>query len=63
MQGFEEIRYTKLKFIIRVLQEMNLLGIEEVSDEVYSFRFYFSSNKVDLEKSNILRRLRVQQRD
>ncbi|MBR2951572.1 MAG: single-stranded-DNA-specific exonuclease RecJ [Clostridia bacterium] len=58
-----EIGYIKLKFIIRVLQEMNLLGIEEVSDEVYSFRFYFSSNKVDLEKSNILRRLRVQQRD
>lgn len=57
-----EIGYIKLKFIIRVLQEMNLLGIEEVSDEVYSFRFYFSSNKVDLEKSTILRRLRTQQR-
>ncbi len=57
-----EIGYIKLKFIIRVLQEMNLLGIEEVSDEVYSFRFYFSSNKVDLEKSTILRRLRAQQR-
>ena len=32
------------------------------SDEVYNFRFYFSSNKVDLEKSTILRRLRAQQR-
>lgn len=57
-----DIGYIKLKFIIRILQEMNLLGIEEVSDEVYSFRFYFSSNKVDLEKSTILRRLRSQQR-
>ncbi len=56
------IGYVKLKFIIRVLQEMNLLGIEEVSDEVYSFRFRFLSTKVELEKSNILRRLRAQQR-
>ena len=54
------IGYVKLKVIIRVLQEMNLLGIEETSDEFYSFKLRFSDKKVDLEKSNILRKLRTQ---
>ena len=55
------INYIKLKCIIRVLQEMNVLGIDEYSKEAYSFRLHFSDEKVDLEKSNILRRLRSQQ--
>ncbi|MBQ2719819.1 MAG: single-stranded-DNA-specific exonuclease RecJ [Clostridia bacterium] len=54
------IGYVKLKFIIRILQELNLLGIEEVSEEVYRFRLQYSQTKTDLEKSNLLRRLRSQ---
>ncbi len=54
------IGYVKLKLIIRILQELNLLGIEEVGDEVYHFRLQFQSGKTDLEKSNLLRRLRSQ---
>ncbi|MBR7095056.1 MAG: single-stranded-DNA-specific exonuclease RecJ [Clostridia bacterium] len=54
------IGYVKLKFIIRILQELNLLGIEEISEEVYRFRLQYSQNKTDLEKSNLLRRLRSQ---
>ncbi len=56
------IGYIKLKFIIRILQELNLLGIEEVGDEQYRFKVQFTSGKTDLEKSNLLRRLRMQQR-
>ncbi|MBQ5800413.1 MAG: single-stranded-DNA-specific exonuclease RecJ, partial [Clostridia bacterium] len=56
------VNYIKLKIIIRVLQEMNLLGIEEVSDEVYHFKVHFTKNKTDLEKSTLLRRLRTQQK-
>jgi hypothetical protein len=56
------VNYIKLKIIIRVLQEMNLLGIEEVSDEVYHFKVHFAKNKTDLEKSTLLRRLRTQQK-
>ncbi len=55
-----KIGYIKLKFIIRILQELNLLGIEEVGEEVYRFRLQFSQTKTDLEKSNLLRRLRSQ---
>ena len=58
------IGYVKLKVIIRVLQEMNLLGIEEVSDENYHFEVRFTDKKTDLEKSTWLHRLRTQmQRD
>ena len=55
------INYVKLKFI-RILQELNLLGIEEVSDELYHFKLHFTKTKTDLEKSNLLRRLRLQQK-
>ena len=57
------IGYLKLKVIIRVLQEMNLLGIEETSDEFYAFKLRFSDKKADLDKSNILRKLRSQQKN
>ncbi len=55
-----KIGYVKLKFIIRILQELNLLGIDEPSEEVYHFRLQFTNTKTDLEKSNLLRRLRAQ---
>ena len=58
----QHIGYVKLKFIIRILQEMNLLGIEEPEEEFYRFHLNFSQNKTDLEKSNLLRRLRAQQK-
>ncbi len=58
--GAVKIGYVKLKMIIRILQELNLLGIEEVSEEYYHFRLNFSDKKTDLEKSNLLRRLRTQ---
>ncbi len=54
------IGYIKLKLIIRILQELNLLGIEEIEEEVYRFHLQFSQSKTDLEKSNLLRRLRSQ---
>ena len=55
-----QIGYVKLKLIIRILLELNLLGIEEVGEEVYRFRLCFTNGKTDLEKSNLLRRLRSQ---
>ncbi len=58
----EQIGYVKLKMIIRILQELNLLGIEEVSEEFYHFRLNYTDKKTDLEKSHLLRRLRSQYR-
>lgn len=56
------IGYVKLKLIIRVFQELNLLGIEELAPDFYHFHLYSFTTKIDLEKSNILRRLRSQRR-
>ncbi len=56
------IGYIKLKIIIKVLQELNLMGIQEIEDEVYKFTLRYGSSKTDLEKSNLLRRMRLQQR-
>ncbi|MBQ8174788.1 MAG: single-stranded-DNA-specific exonuclease RecJ [Clostridia bacterium] len=58
--GKGDIGYIKLKIIIRVLQELNLMGIEEVGDENYCFAVHFSDKKTDLEKSTWLHRLRSQ---
>ncbi len=61
-EGFSGIGYIKLKIIIRVLQEMNLLGITENAQEQYAFKIRYSDKKVDLEKSTILRKLRARQK-
>lgn len=56
------IGYVKLKFIIMVFKEMNLLQIDEFEDEKYSFKLQYSANKKNLNKSSILRKLRSQMR-
>ena len=53
MQGFEEIRYTKLKFIIRIMQELLVCGVTETDTDHYVFEFYDSTAKTNIEKSSI----------
>ncbi len=62
-QGYDNanIGYIKLKVIIMVLKELNLIGIEEIENEIYRIAFKYSQ-KTNLEKSSILRRLRNQQK-
>lgn len=57
-----DINYVKLKFIIMVFREMNLLTVDEVENEVYRFSIHYSSTKKNLDKSSILRKLRSQLR-
>ena len=56
-----DIGYIKLKIIIRVLQELNLIGIDEFEEEKYRFTVRYSQ-KTNLDKSNLLKRLKNQQR-
>lgn len=60
--SYTQIGYVKLKLMIRIFQELNLLGIEEIEDDFYRFRLHTFDTKIDLEKSNLLRRLRGQRR-
>ena len=56
-----DISLIKLKFIFSIFGEMNILGIEEIENELYRFRLKFNAGKTDLEKSNILRQLRLRE--
>lgn len=56
------IGYIKLKFVIMILKELNIVNIDEPEPEVYKIRVHYSSSKTDLEKSSLLRKLRSQQR-
>ena len=58
--GEVKIGYAKLKIIIMVLKELNLVSLDEVSDEVYNFNIHYNSAKTELEKSTLLRKLRNQ---
>ena len=54
------IGYAKLKIIIMVLKELNLVGIDDVAEEVYRFSIHYTTTKTELDKSTLLRRLRSQ---
>ena len=54
------IGYAKLKIIIMVFKELNILTITDVADEIYKFGIHYTTSKTELDKSNILRRLRSQ---
>ena len=54
------INYAKLKVIIMVFKELNIIAIDDISDEFYKFKLHYSTTKVKLEKSTLLRRLRSQ---
>ncbi len=59
-QSSADIGYIKLKFIIMVFKELNIAGIDEPEHEMYRFKIHYSSTKTELDKSNILRKLRSQ---
>lgn len=52
--------YSKLKLILKVFQELNLLSIEELdcSRELYRFKYVFVKNKTDLDKSNLYKKIK-----
>ena len=54
------INYIKLKFILRVLEELNICGVTELENGYYMFDVYFSASKTSIDKSSILRKLRGQ---
>ncbi len=56
------IGYIKLKFIIRIMQELQICGVTEADHDQYVFEFNFHAAKTNIEKSSILRKLRSQMR-
>lgn len=60
-QNGVEMKYVKLKYIILVFQEMNILGVDktEEKEDIYQFSYVYVKSKADLEKSSILRKLKA----
>ena len=58
------IPYVKLKYILMIFRELNLIGVEELDSEreIYSFRYIFVKNKTSLDKSSIYRKLKAELR-
>ncbi len=56
----QNVSYIKLKFIISVFRELNLLSVTELDSEreIYSFKYIYVKNKTSLDKSNILKKLK-----
>lgn len=52
------ISYVKLKFILSIFRELNIVTIELIDEFSFKFHFTYPKAKVSLDKSNILRKLR-----
>ncbi len=60
--GVGHINYIKLKFIIRIMQELQICDIMEPVADTYLFEFQYQTTKTNIEKSSILRKLKTQLR-
>ena len=60
--GYADLNYVKLKFIIRIMQELQICEITEPVPDTYLFEFHYQSTKTNIEKSSILRKLKTQLR-
>ncbi len=50
--------YVKVKIIIKVFTELNVVGIEEIDEYSFKFKLSYSKNKVNLDKSSLLKKLK-----
>ena len=56
----KNINYIKLMYIIRILNEMKICRIENITEDIFKFEVYFNASKTNIEKSSILKKLKSQ---
>ena len=56
----QQINYIKLKFILRILNELQICEVNEIDKDIYCFDIFFNASKTNIEKSSILKKLRGQ---
>jgi hypothetical protein len=59
-QQHTPIGYYKLKTIIRIMQELNICEITEPVQDCFVFDFYYNPTKTSIDKSSILKKLKLQ---
>lgn len=60
MHKIKTMPYIKIRFVIDILHETNVLGVEraEFEEDKYIFKLYSFKNKINIEKSNIYKLLK-----
>ncbi|MBQ3041000.1 MAG: single-stranded-DNA-specific exonuclease RecJ [Clostridia bacterium] len=53
------LNYIKLKLVIKVFRELNIISIDELDEFSFEYKMNFSKSKTDLEKSSILKNLKT----
>ena len=54
----QSLNYVKIKFILNIFRELNIVNIDMVDEFSFKFHFSYPKVKVTLDKSNILRKLK-----
>ena len=54
------INYVKLKYILRIMNELKICDVVEVDEDIFKFEFFFNTTKTNIEKSSILKKLKSQ---
>lgn len=54
------IRLAKLKIILEIMNELRICTVEEVSPGIYQYEIHFNSEKTNIEKSAILKKIKNQ---
>ena len=54
------INYVKLRYILRILNEMKICNVESLDENIFRFDVPFNSSKTNIEKSSILKKLKGQ---
>ena len=59
----KRINYVKLKYILRIFNELRICETEEIETDIYRFSIFFNASKTSIDKSSILKRLKAQCKD
>ena len=57
------MNYVKLKYILRIFNELRICEAEEIERDIYRFSIFFNASKTSIDKSAILKRLKAQCKD
>lgn len=57
------VNYVKLKYILRIFNELRICEAEEIDTDIYKFDIFFNASKTSVDKSSILKKLKSQCKD
>lgn len=54
----QPINYIKMKYILRIMNELRICAVEEISPDIFKFEVFFNAAKTSIDKSSILKKLK-----